>query len=622
MSNQVTHITKLKKTLQQLLAQIYQDFSGKELPASDIASINLVNPPDQNLGDLSSNFALIKYPDCKRDNILNPRSLAEQFIPKLTNLLNNTAFKESLATITVAGPGFINFHYSDQFYGQIFEQISKAEEIVASEANGKIIMIEFGHPNTHKQFHIGHLRNISLGESLVRLLEHCGYKVIRANYQGDVGLHIAKTLYGILNTPDYQEIMANLEDTIKKAAFLGQAYSQGHVAYEDKEEAKKYIHDLNYLIYASAHKFQTEQGKKAASTNYLDFVKNNQDKLDLVYDLWTKTRAWSLEYFETIYQKVHSHFDRYYFESECLSGVDIAKKALNDGILETSNGAIVFSGQKYNLDTRVFVNSLGLPTYEGKELALSEKQIQEYPNLEKIVHLCAEEQSSFFQVTFKVEALINKNLENKQKHLTYGFVRLKDGKMSSRAGNVITGMWLLDETNKKIKANFQELSDEASEKIALAAIKCSFLKVSTESEISFNFDESINLEGNSGPYLLYTYARARSVIERANSNDLTGDNNLETSQAPLVFNVQEKILLKELDQYQEIINIATLEFAPHKLVNYLFSLARIFNSFYKVNPILTAPQNQKNLRLAITRRIAATLNHGLQLLGLQTLEKM
>ena len=168
---------------------------------------------------------------------------------------------------------------------------------------------------------------------------------------------------------------------------MGKAYAAGSKAFEEDEAAKQEIKDINFLVYASAqrlHSLQEEKGVKPSSTDYMKFVEGKKDELDKVFELWKETRKWSLDYFELIYKRVYTHFDRYYFESECLAGVDIAKEATKKGILEENEGAIIFNGKKYGLDTRVFVNSLGLPTYEAKELSLAEKEFKEFGNLFKI----------------------------------------------------------------------------------------------------------------------------------------------------------------------------------------------------------------------------------------------
>ncbi len=591
----------------QLSKLVNQSLTMLELQSADDLEFEI--PANLDFGDYSTNIAMKFFSQLSADEkqrlqVSNPRDLAEKIIAQIN--IN----KEQLDKVTVAGPGFINFYVAEEFYQQQFKKqlLTDNNQLVQNRQ----VMVEFAHPNTHKVFHIGHLRNIVTGESLVRLLQYIGFEVIRANYQGDVGLHIAKCLYGILHQDDYEQQMANLQTVEERAKFIGDAYVAGSSAYKDIPEAKKEIHDLNYLVYAAAEKFRQTQSE----VDYMSFVKEMENKFDLVYGLWLKTRQWSLDLFEKIYTRLGTHYDRLYFESECLDSVNYVNQALEKEILEKSDGAIVFKGDDYGLDTRVFVNSLGLPTYEGKELSLAHRQLAENPELEKIIHVVAPEQTSFFEVCFKVEELMSDKFKGKQYHKKYGYVHLKSGKMSSRTGNIITGQWLLDEAKNKIIATYPELSTESAEKIAIAAVKYSFLKVNTIQDISFDFNESISIDGNSGPYLQYTYARCKSVLRKS---DLTDQNNFQASN----LTKQEIQLHKTLSQFNIEASRSALELSPHYLCTYLFKLAQDFNSFYNHCPILKAQTDeQKQLRVLLTTQTAATIKKGLNLLGIEVLEKM
>lgn len=492
--------------------------------------------------------------------------------------------------VEVVRPGFINFWVSKKFL------LSQAQNIVCGKwqfphfhlGKNKKIMMEFAHPNTHKLFHIGHLRNITSGEALCRILEAVGNKVIRANYQGDVGLHIAKCLYQVKSQKLKVKSLKTIEEKVK---FLGEAYAKGNKAYETSKKAKNEIIEINRMIY-------------------------EQD--DKILPLWKKTRQWSLDYFNQIYQRVGTKFDRFYFESEMADrGKQLAFFALKKGILEKSQGAIVFSGKKYGLDTRVFVNNLGFPTYEGKELALAEKEFSEFGEIDKCIHLVGPEQTSFFKVTFKVEELLNeKKYKNKQIHLIGGFVRLKYGKMSSREGKVIEGPWLLDEAKRRILERYR-CQEEIAEVLAIASVKYSFLKNHISADIDFDFDESISLEGNSGPYLLYTYVRTQSVLKKTNLNNLT------TRQfGNLLINKEESDLFHLFYRFPEVVFEAGKNFSPNLITNYLFDLAQKYNLFYQKHPILKAEKKKKEFRLLLTKTTGRIIKKGLNLLGIETVEKM
>jgi arginyl-tRNA synthetase len=541
--------------------------------------ILLEHPTNPNFGDYATSLPLKLTKQLKK----SPLQIAQ----KIANNLPKDNLVEKVEIIT---PGFINFWINDSYF------LDYARKILAEKfdfpkfhlGKNKKIMVEFAHPNTHKLFHIGHLRNISSGESLCRMVETVGNKVIRANYQGDVGLHIAKCLYKVKS----EKLKVKSLKTIgEKIRFLGETYAEGNKTYENDKKAKKEIIEINRMIY--------EQDLK-------------------ILPLWKETRQWSLDYFEEIYNRVYTQFDRLYFESELPKrGIQIIKECLKKGILKKSEGAIIFKGKLYSLDTRVFVNALGIPTYEGKELALAEKEFCEFGKIDKCIHVVGPEQSSFFKVTFKVEELLDeKKYKNKQLHLIGGWVRLKHGKMSSRAGNVVEGAWLLDEAKRRIIKKYH-CDEKVAETIAVASVKYSFLKNNISADIAFDFDESISLEGNSGPYLLYTYVRTQSVLKKTNLNNLTIQqfNNLTIKQ-------EENNLLRSFYQFPEIVFEAAKNFSPNLIANYLFDLSQKYNLFYQKHPILKAEKNTKDFRLLLTKAAGQIIKNGLYLLGIKTVEKM
>jgi len=292
--------------------------------------------------------------------------------------------------------------------------------------------------------------------------------------------------------------------------------------------------------------------------------------------------------------------------------VEIANKALEKGILKKSKGAVVFDGSKYGLDTRVFINSQGLPTYEAKELSLAPKEFSEFGNIDKCIHVVGPEQKSFFEVTFKVEELLDsKKFKGKQHHRVYEFVDLKDGKMSSRKGQVLTGWWLLDEAKERIKKSFK-VSDKLAEQIGVGAIKYGFLKVSPMSRISFDMEESVSLEGNSGPYLQYTYARALSVLKKTKILKLQG----QTLKWVKLYQKEDE-LLRILSRFDEVVVQAVEDLAPNLVANFLFDVAQKFNGFYNQHKI-----GDDKKRLWLTKSTAEILKQGLGLLGIEAPEKM
>ncbi len=535
--------------------------------ASGIKNPNLEFPDNQAFGDYSSNV-------CLKNKDLNPQEIVDKINSQ------NLPF-----TATVAGR-FINFNLKTDVLVDNLIQIDEEKEKYGRSdifKNQKIVF-EFAHPNTHKAFHIGHLRNITTGETLSRLYEFVGAKVTRANYQGDVGLHIAKAIYGIrklgFNDP---------KDTKLRAEYLGKAYAAGATAYEEQEEAKGEIHIINGKIYD----------------------KSDQE----INKLYKETRQWSLDYFDQIYKRVYTHFDRLYFESETAeSGKEIALSALKKGILKESEGAIIFPGSEYGLHDRVFISGKGVPTYEAKDLGLAKLQFSEY-NPDKLIHTVGPEQISYFQVIFKALEFILPETKGRELHIPYGWVRLKEGKMSSRTGNVILGEAILDEAKENILKNYKT-TEEIAEQIAVGAVKYSFLKSGLNQDIAFDLKESISLEGNSGPYLQYTIARCNSVIQKASTlqgENLQGNN----------LNGEELSVLRTLNQFAETVENAAKSYSPNLLCNYLYDLASKYNTFYARHSILTNSDEQvTNFRLSLTSATGQVLKNGLKLLGIQSPERM
>jgi arginyl-tRNA synthetase len=540
--------------------------------------IDLQPPTNSEFGDYSTSVALKLTKLIKK----NPMEIAEK-------IKKNFPKNDYIDKIEVIKPGFINFWIKKNHL------LDFGSKLVADKfdfpkyylGKNKKIMIEYAHPNTHKLFHIGHLRNISTGESLVRIFEEVGNKVIRSNYQGDVGLHIAKCLYGIRNSKSEIKKLKNLQERIE---YIGKMYTVGTKAYEDNPKAKEEINYINKMIY---------------------------DQNPEIIPLWEETKKWSLDYFDQVYKRVYSHFDRLFLESEVTKrGLEVSKDIFKKGILEKSQGAIVFNGKEYGLDTRVFINSQGFPTYEGKEMGLVELEFSEFGELDKNIHVVTPEQTSFFKITFKVEELIDeKKYKNKQYHLIYEWVKLKEGKMSSREGNIIEANWLIDQIKEKIVKRFK-CDEQTAETLAVASAKYSFLKTSTQTIIHFDIDESISVEGNSAPYIIYTYVRCQSVINKSLISNPKSQIQMSNVKS------DELNLLRKLYQFPEVVLKAAEQYSPNFIATYLYELASQYNLFYQKNPILKAEKEIKELRLFITQATANTIKKGLELLGIKTVEKM
>jgi arginyl-tRNA synthetase len=585
--------------------------------------IEIERPKDSNHGDYSTNIALKVAKQLQS----NPRSLAEELVNKITS---SNELNEIVSKVEIAGPGFINFFIDLQYiWKSYFESTLDINQVGKNNIlSGKTIMMEYAHPNPFKAFHIGHLRNIILGESLIRILETHGANVLRVNYQGDVGMHIAKSIWGLLQI--IQEENINLEifenSTHKlKVQLLGRAYAKGAGAYKEDPEAEKEIKDINHTVYAIAQDIEIEKYNWTPSIRYSDFIKSDKYSFEKIASLWKLGVRWSLEYLESnIYKRLYTTFLRQYMESETqyLSEKNI-NLAIEQGILEKSDGAIVFKGEKYGLDTRVFLNSLQLPTYEGKELGLAELEFTDYGNIDLCIHNVAVEQISFFKVTFKVQELLNSQLyKGKQYHSAYEFVGLKKGKMSSRTGNVVLAEDVLDEAHNKIREIVEQrestnFTSENIEDIAIGSIKYSFLNISPYSYLAFDLDKSVNFEGDSGPYIQYVFARANKILA-----DYGKEITFDPHQKYNFSEIEAKLLLK-LTQFGDAVIEAGKNLSPNNITSYLHELSQIFNSFYKNNKILKEPDlAEQSKRLLLTKSTATIVQKGLDLLGIKVVAQM
>lgn len=601
-----------------------------------------VRPNDQ--ANDQSNSKLNNQPNDRKNNrqstpaYRSPRDLAD----KITALINSTLQdNDYLHQVEVAGPGFINFWLSDKW---LLEQMTDLQTKGADHKNGQKVMVEFTDPNPFKEFHIGHLYSNSVGESIARLLEWRGYEVKRACYQGDVGMHVAKSIFGLkqkLQDDDLSLDKISKWSLSERVHYLGQAYSLGATAYKENLTAQQQIKEINFLVYKAGQDYLVEKNDWTPQVDYDQFVAQT----DLVYadikELYQSGKQWSLDYFESIYKQLGTKFDEYFYESLVGEyGLKVVREFLNKGVFTESDGAVIFPGEKLGLHNRVFINSLGLPTYEAKELGLAPEKYRRF-KYDRSIIITGNEIDEYFKVLLRALSLTYPELAAKTTHISHGMVRLPDGKMSSRTGKILTGEWLISEAQRRVEEiatgglegelksdsvvsrhkfgldYSQEKLNDMSLKVGIAAIKFALLKAHVGGDIAFSFEESLSFSGNSGPYVMYTYTRCRSVLEKNDQEivpQTTFAGQLESSEAEL---------LRLLYQFDEIIEKSVQELSPHHLARYLFELSQAFSSFYTNCPILSAEDSQvRQLRLGLTRAVSNLLKHGLELLGIETVEKM
>ena len=575
--------TKLKTLIEQSLKHL-------GVPEGMI-EVNLDHPNDEKYGDYSTNAAMLLSKSLGA-SAKNPLEMAEKLAVAMRD---ESKSSKQIEKIEAVPPGFVNIFLTRDFFARsVVEVLEKAIWYGKNSKQwNKKVIIEYTDPNPFKPFHIGHLMSNAIGESLSRLLEFQDAKVVRSNYSGDVGLHIAKAIWGILKHKD--EFPQDKKDVNAQIEFIGRAYVEGSAVYEEDKSAQKEIQDLNKKIYD-----------------------RSDPEVDEIY-VWGKKI--SDEHFKDIYRKLGSIFDYYLYESDMVEdGMHVVKAGLDRGVFEKSEGAIIFPGEKFGLHNRVFVNSQGLPTYETKELGLTRRKF-ELHDFDQSIIITANEQNDYFKVLKKVLELIYPEIAERTVHIGHGMMRFASGKMSSRRGNVITGESLLFDMEEMAaeKVKDRELSDtdkkSIAEKVAVAAIKFSILKNSIGKDIVFDPEKSISFEGDSGPYVQYTYVRAKSVLAKAKEEGIKANANKRPNDE---ISEAERLLYR----FPEIVERAAEDRAPNYIATYLTQLAAAFNSSYASTPIVVKDDPASAYRVALTEATSLVLKVGLWLLGIETPEKM
>jgi arginyl-tRNA synthetase len=331
-----------------------------------------------------------------------------------------------------------------------------------------------------------------------------------------------------------------------------------------------------------------------------------------------------LDYFDLIYKRLGTKFDKFFFESEVAeNGMKIIREFLGKGVFVESEGAVVFKGEDHGLHTRVFVTSQGLPTYETKELGLNTEKFQLYPDLAQSVIVTASEQNDYFLVLLKALELIDPNIAKKTKHISHGILRFSSGKMSSRKGNIIAAEALLADIKelvleKIIDRGFDpEEANDISDTIAIGAIKYTILRQAIGGDVIFDSAASISFEGDSGPYLQYSVVRASSVLEKAKQEGIEPATDANVA-LPEKVNLLEKLITR----FPDVLENARKEYAPQYVATYLIQLAGAFNSFYAGNPIVSKTEPRSPYRVALTKAFVTTMTNGLWVLGIKVPKRM
>ncbi|HVS58414.1 MAG TPA: arginine--tRNA ligase [Candidatus Saccharimonadales bacterium] len=556
----------MKPALEQTIAAAIKELFGSEIQVE-------LTRPDEQFGDYATNVALQLAGKLNKKPPEVAAILMEELRVKLVGVVSD---------ISVAGPGFLNFKLSDQ-------ALVRALTVASPQSlAGQTVVAEYSDPNPFKVLHAGHLYTSVVGDAIANLLEHAGAQVHRVNFGGDVGLHVGKTMWAMLKdlggeNPEGLQKYTSLDQQV---AWLSDCYVTGNNAYDDDATARAEIVELNKRVY--------------------QLHEQNDHDSPFAHIYWT-SRQWSYDYFNAFYEYLGSKFEKYYPESQTAPiGLATVKEHVGT-VYQESDGAIVFDGEKYGLHTRVFINSHGLPTYEAKDVGLIMAKERDY-HFDRSVIITGNDIIEYMKVVLKSIEQFEPKLAQATTHLTHGIVKLAGGvKMSSRLGNILRAVDVLDAAAAANKAT----TGKEDKQVTLGAVKYAFLKQRLGGDIIYDPKESVSLEGNSGPYLQYAHARARSILRKADGQATGHVSDLQAG---------ERSLVRKLSEYGEAIDKATAELMPHHICTYLYELAQTFNRFYEHNRVIG--DARQATRLALVAQYANTLKNGLQLLGIAAPDSM
>jgi len=649
--------------IENLIKEAISDEFGSEVIAG--IPILVTIPTESSWGDYTTNVSMHLSKALKQ----SPFDIASKIQYRILEKIKKLPRDDILGSVSVASSGYINFTISPSTIKGLLNFLILDDTSYGTQENrlknnyleGKNVIVEYTDPNPFKVFHIGHLVPNAVGESLSRMFEFCGANVKRVNYQGDVGMHVAKAIYGVLvefanssqndDLDSFMQMLASLPIQ-EKMNFLGKCYALGASFYEE-EEKKALIQKINAWVYVIAQEMVVKEYgwepkidyKSILSAEYSQgvplelslshFDKKSSDKnsnvsnkiidIDAISKIYLLGRKWSLDYFETIYKALGTRFDHYYFESMAGEfGYSLVREFLGS-VFEEDNGAVVFKGEDYGLHTRVFINSKGLPTYEAKDLGLVFLKQKDYDYSDSFI-ITGSEQSAYFKVIFKALEKIDPILSKKTHHVAHGMLNLSTGKMSSRKGDVISVEELLGQLSslalEKMSLGGEDFSDyDSAQKIAVAALKYSILKQQLGKDIVYDREKSLQLQGDTGPYLQYSYVRAYSVLEKAKEQHMEL---MEVSQDDIEdFSPCERDLVRHLAHFNEVVIKATKDISPSYICTYLHELSGKFNTFYASSKIIDSEEPKiSSLRLSITKAFLVVLGNGLNLLGIEPIKKM
>ena len=560
-------------------------------------------PKDKEHGDLTSNIVL------KSAKLLgkNPIELANAIIE---------LFKDSteLSNVEIAGPGFLNFYINKTLTKSLISQILDNPNFGETKTINQKWLIEHTSPNPNKAMHLGHLRNNVTGMAIANIAKAAGADVVTDCIDNNRGIAIAKLMWGYLK-------FAN-KDSNKLTEDINY-WSNNKSEWMTPEDANLTPDKFMDKMYVKASEdFKNSEVEQKVRQLVIDW--EFEDKV--TWDLWHTVLDYVYAGQKKTLERLSSHWDYVWHEHEHYKeGKDIVEQGLKKGIfVKLADGAIVTNLKEYKIPDTIVIKKDGTSLYITQDLALTKKKIDKF-NPDKIFWVIGPEQSLAMSQVFAISNQLGFGPLEKFNHIAYGFISIKgQGKMSSRAGNVIYIDDLLDDARdsviEKIKNDnlTEEQKQEVAEKVGVAAVKYSILKVGRTTDTAFDFETSLSFEGDSGPYLMYTYARCASML-RQFGKTIAVPQNLEA-----IYNTpEESDLLRLLASFTDVIKEAAINYSPNLVCGYLFELSQCFNKFYNQHSVLKAENNELiESRVALTAATSSVIKKGLALLGIDTVEAM
>ena len=514
--------------------------------------------------------------------------------------------------------GFLNLSVSDGAWLQLLEAINQDDNFGMKKTtdDSPLVMIEYSSPNTNKPLHLGHVRNNLLGWSLAQIMEANGNKVVKTNIVNDRGIHICKSMlawqkWGNNETP---------ESSGKKGDHLIGDY---YVAFD-----KHYREEIKELVAQGMDEDKAKQEAPLIKEAHEMLVKWEQNDPE-VRALWEKMNNWVYAGFDETYKKMGVSFDKIYYESQTyLKGKAKVEEGLSKGLFERHDDNSVWADlTNEGLDQKLLLRSDGTSVYMTQDIGTAEMRFQDYP-IDKMIYVVGNEQNYHFQVLSILLDRLGFKWGKELVHFSYGMVELPNGKMKSREGTVVDAddlmQLMVDDALKTSMelGKFADMTDEERNEIArivgMGALKYFILKVDARKNMLFNPDESIDFNGNTGPFIQYTYARIRSILRKASS--ITSTTNMISTPS---LNEKEVELIQKMNEFGAAVEQAGKDYSPSGIANYCYELTKIFNQFYHDYSILNEPDEQKKaIRLVLAKNVAKIIKNGMGLLGIEVPERM